>query len=387
MYQDKYVFVQLIQFLDRSKFNRIVDKYDGDKYVKHFTCWNQLLSLMFGQLSYRESLRDLVVALEAHSKKLYHLGMGKNVSKTNLAKANQDRDYRIFEDFAFFMMKMAREKRQEDIFKLDGHVYAFDSTTLDLCMALFPWAKFRKTKSGVKVHLLYDIEAQVPAFFYITNASLHDSKAMCKIPYESGFYYIFDRGHNSFKDLLAIVTSSAYFVVRAKKSLKFKPTKWKRRLSQNVMSDSEGTLTVYKSSKDYPVKIRKVEYWDEEQCRKFVFLTNAFHLSALQVALLYKNRWQVELFFKWIKQHLRIKKLWGTTENAVRIQICAAIISFCLVAIVHHDMNLDRSIYETLQILSISLTDKTPLRDLFDKTNFHNFKDHSTPNGQLIINF
>ena len=313
--------------------------------------------------------------------------MGKNVSKTNLAKANQDRDYRIFEDFAFFMMKMAREKRQEDIFKLDGHVYAFDSTTLDLCMALFPWAKFRKTKSGVKVYLLYDIEAQIPAFFYITNASLHDSKAMCKIPYESGFYYIFDRGHNSFKDLLAIVTSSAYFVVRAKKSLKFKPTKWKRRLSQNVMSDSEGTLTVYKSSKDYPVKIRKVEYWDEEQCRKFVFLTNAFHLSALQVALLYKNRWQVELFFKWIKQHLRIKKLWGTTENAVRIQICAAIISFCLVAIVHHDMNLDRSIYETLQILSISLTDKTPLRDLFDKTNFHNFKDHSTPNGQLIINF
>lgn len=202
-----------------------MDKYDGDKYGKRFTCWNQLLALMFGQLSYRESLRDLVVALEAHSKKLYHLGMGKNISKTNLAKANQDRDYRIFEYFAFFMMKMAREKRQEDIFKLDGHVYAFDSTTLDLCMALFPWAKFRKTKSGVKVHLLYDIEAQIPAFFYITNASLHDSKAMCKIPYESGSYYIFDRGYNRFKDLFIIVTSSAYFVVRAKKSLKFKPTK------------------------------------------------------------------------------------------------------------------------------------------------------------------
>lgn len=388
MNKSKYVFSQLVSFLDRNHFNYLVRKYGGDKYVKTFTCWNQLLAMMFGQLCNREGLRDLVVALEAHQEKWYHLGLGKTVTRSNLSKANENRDYHIFEDFAYYMVEQARIKRKTDIFNLGGNVYAFDSTTIDLCLEVFWWAKFRKHKGGIKIHTLYDIETQVPTFFHITTASVYDSKAMCEIPYESGSYYIFDRGYNSFRDLYKIDSADAFFVVRAKKTLQFKPTKWKRRLPKNVLSDSEGVLIVYKSSKDYPIKIRKVEYWDEEQKRKFVFLTNAFDLTSLQVALLYKNRWQVELFFKWLKQHLKIKKFWGTTENAVRIQIYSAIISYCLVAIIQHDMQLERSIYEVLQILSISLTDKTPLTDLFNKSKLNNVKDRCGLDGpDLFENF
>lgn len=388
MFKDKYVFTQLTSFLDRSKFNRIVAKYQGDKYVKSFTCWNQLLAMMFGQLCNREGLRDLIVALQAHQEKWYHLGLGKSVTRSNLSKANENRDYHIFEDFAYYMVEQARTKRKTNIFNLGGNVYAFDSTTIDLCLDVFWWAKFRKHKGGIKIHTLYDIETQVPTFFHITNASVHDSRAMCEISYESGSYYIFDRGYNSFKDLYKIDMADASFVVRAKKSLQFKSIKWKRRMPKNVLSDSEGILTVYKSSKDYPIKIRKVEYWDEEQNRQFVFLTNAFDLTALQVALLYKNRWQVELFFKWLKQHLKIKKFWGTSENAVRIQVYCAIISYCLVAVLQHDMQLERSIYEVLQILSISLTDKSHWVDLFSQSKFNNVKDQSGLDGlSLFDNF
>ena len=375
MHQDQYVFSQLVSFLDRSKFNRIVTKYDGDKYVKYFTCWNQLLALMFGQLSNRESLRDLIIALEAHQGKTYHLGLGKNVTRSNLSKANQNRDYRIFESFAYYMVEQAQKKLKTSIFNLGGNVYAFDSTTIDLCLVVFWWAKFRKKKGGVKIHTLYDIETQIPAFFHITTASVHDSKAMSEIPYETGAYYIFDRGYNCFKSLFKIETLESYFVVRAKSNLQFKAINWKRRLPRNILSDAIGELTIYKSSKDYPSHIRKVCFWDEEQKRKFTFLTNAMDLSPLQIAELYKNRWQIELFFKWLKQHLKIKKFWGNTENAVRIQIYSAIIAYCLVAIIQHDMEIDRTTYEILQILSISLTDKTRLRDLFNKTNFNNDKE------------
>ncbi|MFY9172088.1 MAG: IS4 family transposase [Petrimonas mucosa] len=375
MHKDKFVFAQLVCFLDRNKFNYIVRKYDGDKYVKHFTCWNQLLAMMFGQLSNRESLRDLIIALEAHRSKCYHLGMGRNVSKSSLARANQDRDHRIFEEYAYFLVKEARQKRKIDIFKLEGNVYAFDSTTIDLCLAVFWWAKFRKKKGGVKIHVLYDVETQIPAFFHITEASVHDSRAMKEIPYEAGSYYIFDRAYNNFRMLYRIHQIEAFFVVRAKKNLQYKPIKWKRRLPGNVLSDMTIELTGFYPRQYYPRQIRLVRYWDEEQEREFVFLTNATHISALQVADLYKNRWQVELFFKWLKQHLKIKRFWGTTENAVRIQIYAAICTYCLVAIVQHDMKLDRSTYEVLQILSISLTDKTHLRELFDTTKFQNDKE------------
>lgn len=380
MNKSKYVFAQLVEFLDNDKFRHLVDKYEGNRYVKHFTCWNQLLALMFGQLSNRESLRDLVVALEAHQSKCYHLGLGRNpIAKSTFATANQNRDYRIFEEFAFYMMDQARSKRATDIFKLKGKVYAFDSTTIPLCLSVFWWAKFRKRKGGVKARILYDLESQVPAYFHITKASVHDSKAMKEIPYESGSYYVFDRGYNAFKELYRIHRHESSFVVRAKKNLQYKCIRWKRRMPKNVMTDSEILLTDYITSKKYKEKLRLVKFYDEKEGREFAFLTNAFHLSALQVANLYKNRWQIELFFKWLKQHLKIKKFWGTTENAVRIQISAAITAYCLVAIVQHDMHLERSTYEVLQILSISLTDKTPLRELFEKTNFNDVKEQFDP--------
>ena len=276
MNKDKYVFAQLVEFLDCFKFRRIVAKYHGDKYIKSFSCWNQLLVMMFGQLAKSESLRDLIIALEAHWRKLYHLGMGKSVTRSNLAKANEQRDYRIFEDFAYHLVAEARSKSTEKIFGFDGHVYAFDSTTIDLCLEVFEWAKFRKHKGGIKIHTLYDVEAQVPAFFHITTASTHDIMAMPEIPYEKGAYYIFDRGYNDFSNLFNIEQIEATFVVRAKKNLKFKQVSWKRRLPKNVLSDSTIEFTVYKSSKDYPIPLRRVVYHDEEQDREFVFLTKDF---------------------------------------------------------------------------------------------------------------
>ncbi len=380
MNKDKYVFAQLLEYLDYDKFRHLVDKYDGNRYVKHLTCWNQLLALMFGQLCNRESLRDVIVALEAHRSKCFHLGLGrKPIAKTTLATANQNRDYRIFEEFAFYMMTQAREKRATDIFKLGGKVYAFDSTTIPLCLSVFWWAKFRKKKDGVKAHVLYDLEAQVPAFYHITTASVNDSKAMQEIPYETDAYYIFDRGYNNFKELYRILRMESFFVVRAKSNLQYKCVRWKRRLPKNILTDAKIELTVYKSRKDYPENLRLVRYYDEEQDREFMFLTNAMDLTAQQIADLYKNRWQIELFFKWLKQHLKIKKFWGTTENAVRIQISAAITTYCLVAVVQHDMQLKRSTYEVLQILSMSLTDKTPLRELFDKTYSNDVKEQLGP--------
>ena len=387
MHQDKFIFAQLVSFLNRNHFNYLVRKYEGDKYVKFFSCWNQLLTLMFGQLSNRESLRDLIVAINAHQKKSYHLGFGKHVTKSNLAKANQNRDYHIFEDFAYFLVNEARRKRAVDIFKLGGNIYAFDSTTIDLCLDVFWWAKFRKYKGGIKIHTLYDIETQIPTFFHVTNAKVNDVNAMDVIPYEIGSYYVFDRGYNDFKRLYKIKTLDSFFVIRSKKNLQYKCIKWKRRLPKNILSDAEIELTGYYPHQYYPESLRFIRYWDNESNKEFTYLTNAKHLTAQQIANLYKNRWQVELFFKWLKQHLKIKKFWGTTENAVRIQIYAAISAYCLVAIIQHDMKLKRSTYELLQILSISLTDKTPLRELFDKTIFNNDKERISSNELLLFNF
>ena len=384
MNKDKYVFAQMVEFLDNYKFLRIVKKYDGNKYVKHFTCWNQLLTLMFGQLCNRESLRDLIVALNAHQEKCYHLGVGKHVTRSNLAKANENRDYRIFEDFAFHMISEARKKRVNDIFKLNGNVYAFDSTTIDLCLKLFPWANFSTYKGGIKIHTLYDVETQVPAFIHITEAKINDVRAMDVITYESGSFYVFDRAYNDYHRLYKIHMMDSFFVVRAKTNIKARVLKWKRRLPKNILSDCEIELTGFYTQKSYPETIRLVRFWDEEDEREFVYLTNAKHIPALQVAELYKNRWQVELFFKWLKQHLKIKKFWGTSENAVKIQVYSAIIAYCLVAIMQHDMKLNRSTYEVLQILGISLTDKTPLRNLFSKTKFNDVKEQSGLDLSLI---
>lgn len=369
MNKGKYVFSQLLDFLDKDVFLRISNKYNGNRYVKSFTCWNQLAVMMFGQLSNRESLRDLVLATQAHANKAFHLGFGKYASKSTLADANTKRDYRIFEEFAYRVMAEAQKCRAVEIFKLGGKVYAFDSTTIDLCLSVFEWALFRKKKGGVKIHTLYDIETQIPTFFHITPARLHDTKAMDAIPYEENSFYIFDRAYNDFGRLFTINSVGAYFVVGGKKNNDFRPMRWKRRLPSGVLSDAIGYMDGQLTMSKYPEKIRRIIYLDSESDRKFIFFTNALDINSLKVAELYHNRWQIELFFKWLKQHLKIKKFWGETENAVRIQIYTAITTYCMIAIVQKKMGIERSIYEMLQLVSISLTETICLKDLFAKPN------------------
>ena len=375
MHNGKFVFSQLLDFLDRNDFNYLARKYGGDKYVKQFTCYNQLAVLMFGQLSNRESLRDVVLATQAHAKKAFHLGFGKHTSKSTLSDANTKRDYHIFEEFAYQVVAKARACRADDIFKLGGNVYAFDSTTIELCLETFEWALYRKNqrKGGIKVHTLYDIETSIPTFFHITEARVHDMNAMDVIPYEEDSFYIFDRGYNDFKRLHNIESIGAYFVVRGRNKNDFRPMKWTRRFppGSGILSDAIGYMDGQFTREKYPDKIRRILYWDEVNKRKFIFFTNALDISPILVAELYHQRWQIELFFKWIKQHLKIKKFWGNSENAVRIQIYSAIISYCMMAIVQKKMGIERSIYEMLQIASISLTDTTPLKDLFGKPNYN----------------
>ena len=384
----KYVFSQLVEFLPKRIFDGIAERHDSNKYVKHFTCWNQLLAMMFGQLTNRESLRDLIVAIDAHSSKCYHLGFGKNVTRSNLSKANENRDFKIFEEYAYHLIEIARKKRSNSDFEIQGKVYAFDSTTIDLCLSIFWWAKFRSTKGGLKLHTLYDITTQIPAFVHITPASVHDMNAMDVIPYEHDAYYIFDRGYMDFARLYNITRHSAYFVIRAKRNLKLEILKDLKRSdsSEIIISDHIVRLDGFSSYLDYPENFRRVRYYDADTKRPFTYLTNNLEITAEQVALLYKNRWQIELFFKWIKQHLKIKSFWGTTENAVRIQIYSAIITYCLVAIVEHDLNIKRSTYEVLQVLGISLLDKTPIIELFNSAENNDVNDLLF-NQQLSLNF
>ena len=369
MNKGKYVFSQLLSFLDPFVFLRISKKYGGDKYVKTFSCWNQLAVMMFGQLSNRESLRDLVLATHAHANKAFHLGFGKHASKSTLADANANRDYRIFEEFAYRVMAEARQCRATEIFKLGGKVYAFDSSTIDLCLSVFGWALFRKKKGGIKLHTLYDIETQIPTFFHITPARNHDTRAMDAIPYEENSFYIFDRAYNDFGRLFTINSVGAYFVVRGKKNNDFRPMRWKRRLPSGVLSDAIGYMAGQLTMSKYPEKIRRILYLDPESGRTFIFFTNALNINPLKVAELYHNRWQIELFFKWLKQHLKVKKFWGQTENAVRIQIYTAVTAYCMMAIVQKKMDVQRSIYEMLQLVSVSLTDTVELKALFCKPN------------------
>ena len=366
MYVRKYVFSQLTSLLNRNKFNYIVSKYKGDRYVKSFTCWNQLLVMMFGQLSNRASLRDLTTSVGVHWKKSYHLGFGKRITKSNLSKANESRDYKIYEEFAYYMIAEARSKRMSEIFKLDGNVYAFDSTTIDLCLSVFWWAKFRKTKGGIKVHTLYDIETQIPTFIHITTASVHDMNAMDEIPYEPGSYYIFDRGYNDFERLHTIHKTKSFFIIRAKSNMRIRNAKWKRRLIKNVKSDCIGYFSGYTSQKLFPKKIRKVIYWDQDQNREFKFLTNATHLTSLQVADLYKNRWIIELFFKWINQHLHIKTFYGTSMNAVFTQIWIAICDYLLLIIAKKRYTLEPSLHLISNSIGQILFKRGNIRDIFN---------------------
>lgn len=367
MNQGKYVFAQLTDFLPRRLFDRIVIKYNGNKYVRSFTCWNQLLCMIFGQMTSRDSMRDLILSLEAHRPKYYHLGFGTTVTRRNLGKANENRSYKIFEEFAYVLIEEARRSCYHGDFEIDirGDVYALDSTTIDLCLSVFWWAEFRKTKGGIKLHTLYDTKTSVPSFLYISKASTHDVNVLDMIPYQRGSFYIMDRAYIDYRRLYTIHSRGAFFVVRAKKNIRFKRMYSTASDKRNgVKYDQIGKLEGLNSRKGYPEKLRRVKYFDKQTRKEFIFLTNNTELDALEIALLYKKRWEVELFFKWIKQHLRIKSFWGTSMNAVKVQIYCAIITYCLVAIVGNKLKSKRRIYEILQILSISLLDKTPVKEM-----------------------
>jgi hypothetical protein len=386
MNQGKYIFAQLTDFLPRRSFDRIVEKYDGDKHVRSFTCWNQMLCMVFGQLTARDSMRDLMLSIEAHQPKYYHLGFGTTVTRRNLGRANERRNYKIFEEFAYILIEEARRSCYKHDFEVevDGNVYALDSTTIDLCLSIFWWAEFRKHKGGIKLHTLYDVKTSIPSFLYITNAKVHDVNILDIIPYETGSFYIVDKAYIDFLRLHNIHTKGSFFVTRAKDNMRFKRM-YSRDVDKTtgVLCDQIGKLETYKSKKQYPDKLRRIKFYDQELNQDFVFITNNTVLEAYEIALLYKKRWEVELFFKWMKQHLRIKSFWGTTLNAVKIQIYCAVIAYCLVALVGYKLKVDRRIYEILQILSISLLDKTPIREILTKCDYNNFKERE--DKQLII--
>lgn len=375
----KYVFAQITSFLPQRQFDRIVSTHSGNYKTRHFTCWNQMLCMMFGQLSSRESLRDLVITINAHPGKLYHLGFGKSVSKTNLAKANELRSYLIYEEFATLLIAEARRiclDENDNTFSFTNAVYAFDSTTIDLCLHVFSWATFRKHKGAVKLHTQYDVRTSIPVFIDVTAASTHDVNAMDNISYEPGSFYIFDRGYLDFERMYFIHLAKSFFIIRAKNNLQFKRM-YSAAVDKTagVRCDQTGTLKGYYSHKGYPEKIRRIKFYDKEQKRSFVFLTNNLQLKATEIAALYKHRWKIELFFKWIKQHLKITAFWGRSVNAVKTQVYIAIITYTLVAIIKQKLNTSYSTYEILQILGASLLDKTGLNQLLQKNNNQDVKE------------
>ncbi|GAK36870.1 mobile element protein [Bacteroides graminisolvens DSM 19988 = JCM 15093] len=324
-----------------------------------------------------------MTTLAAHGSKAYHLGFGKHVTRSNLAKVNERREPKIFEEFAYRMIDIARKKRINKDFEIDGQVYAFDSTTIDLCLRVFWWAKFRHTKAGIKMHTLYDVETDIPTYRHVTQAKLHDQNAMDSIPYQPGAYYIFDRGYFDLKRLFHITEIESFFVIRQRGNLQYEILE-ELDVNHNkngILSDQLIELTGYNTAKKYPEKLRRVVYYAADLNRTFVYLTNNLEIPALQVALLYKYCWRVELFFKWIKQHLKIKSFWGTTESAVRIQIFTSITAYCMVAIIEHDLKSHRTTYEVLRILIASLFDKTPIKDIFA-----NEPVCDTEDGQLTLN-
>lgn len=364
MNSGKTIFSQLMDFLPMYEFQKCVERYNGNYKMKSFSCWDQFLCLAFAQLTYRESLRDIEACLRAHQTKLYHMGFRGQVSRNTLANANQVRDWRIYADFAQTLIHIARPLYANEDFGLDLQevVYALDSTTIDLCLTLFPWAKFRKRKGAVKLHTLLDLRGSIPTLIYITHGKVHDIKFLDHLCIEPGAIYLMDRGYLDFARLYKIHQSMGFFVTRTKRNFNFK------RLYSHPVDKSSGlqcdqTIVVinFYAKKDYPEKLRRVRFFDTESNKHLVFLTNNFSLPALIIAELYRCRWQIELFFKWIKQHLRIKAFYGTSVNAVKTQIWTAISIYVLVAIIKKRLNLDQSLYTILQILSVTLFEKTPI--------------------------
>lgn len=364
MNQGRTVFSQLLSFLPDREFRRCVARYNGDARPRGFSCWDQYLAMAFAQLTYRDGLRDIEACLRSLGGKLYHMGFHGRIARSTLADANDAHDWRIYADFAQVLIRIARPLYASDPIgvDLDQSLYALDSTTIDLCLSLFPWAKFRKHKAAVKMHTLLDLHGNIPTFIRITDGKVHDVNVLDEILPEAGAFYVMDRGYVDFERLYIFTLSAAFFVVRTKSNVLLQ-----RRYSHpvdkstGVRSDHTVILTAIDSAKAYPDPLRRVSYLDVATMKRFKFLTNNFMLPALTIAQIYKCRWQVELFFKWIKQHLRIKAFYGTSENAVKTQIWIAVSVYVLVAIVRKRLCLEVSLYQILQILSVTLFEKTPI--------------------------
>lgn len=373
MYQGQTVFSQVMGFLPQYKFRQCVNRYGGNYRTRSFTCYDQLLCMAFAQLTYRESLRDIECCLRAMREKLYHMGIRGRISRSTLADANEKRDWRIYSDFALVLIDEARRLYVDDDFGLElkETVYALDSSTIDLCLSVFPWARFRRTKAAVKLHTLLDLRGDIPTFIWITDGKVHDVNVLDILIPEPGAIYIMDRAYLDFKRLYQMHQSSAVFVIRSKTNTGLRRLySHKVDKSTGLICDQTVVLTGFYSKKDYPDKLRRIKYFDAEKGRSFVFLTNQFMLPALTIAELYRYRWRVEIFFKWIKQHLRIKKFFGTSKNAVKTQIWTAISTYVLVAIMKKRLKIDLTLYTILQILSITLFEKMPILQALTETDY-----------------
>ena len=386
MYSDSLVFSQVMEHLPMHTFRRCVQRYRGNHNIKSFSCLDQFRCMAFAQLTYRESLRDIEACLRAQQNKLYHMGIRGGISRNTLANANKTRDWRIYADFAQALIHIARKLYVDDDFgvELDNTVYALDATTIDLCLSVFPWAQFRTTKGAVKLHTLMDLRGNIPTFIHVSDGKLHDVNVLDLLVPEAGAFYVMDRGYLDFARLYSLCLSSAFFVIRGKSNLQC------RRLYSHPVDKQTGLkcdqtvmLTGFYAAKDYPDKLRRIKYYDEQTDKTFAFLTNNFSLPALTIADLYRCRWQVELFIKWIKQHLRIKSFFGTNENAVKTQIWIAVSIYVLIAIIKKRLHLDASLYTILQILSVTIFEKMPLTQVLSGSGY-TMEQFESPN-QLIL--
>jgi hypothetical protein len=389
MHSGKVVFAQLMEFLPRYEFNTCVRRFRGEYRVRGFSCRDQFLAMAFAQLTFRESLRDIVTCLESLGPKLYHAGFRGRVSRSTLADANERRDWRIYSEFAQVLIRQARLRHADHELSAELHntAYALDSTTIDLCLKLFPWAHFRRHKAAVKLHTLLDLRGNIPCFVYISHGKLHEVEALDHLVAEPGAFYVMDKAYIDFARLHRLTLVSAFFVVRGKKDLDFGRRTY-RMVDQTTGLRSDQTIVLRgpKSSKRYPLPLRRIVYCDVDLRKRFVFLTNNFTLPALTIARLYKCRWQVELFFRWIKQHLRIKAFYGHSGNAVKTQVWIAISVFVLIVIVRKELGLTHSLADTLQILSVNLFEKTPLLQLFSQPTIP-IDESSRPNQLRLFNF
>lgn len=376
MNSGRTVFAQLMDFIPKYEFDKSVDKYRGNYKAQEFSCWEQFVVMSFAQLTYRESLRDIETCLRAVSGKLYHCGIKSKVARSTLAYWNERRDWRIFAEFAQVLISKARklyEKENELVLDIDGMVYAFDSTTIDLCLTLFPWAKFRTSKAAVKAHTLLDVRGSIPTWIAITDGSVHDVNLIDELFIEAGAYYIMDRGYIDYQRLYRIEQSKAFFITRAKDNFAAKRVySAKVDRSTGLRCDQTVALVGYYSIRDYPEKLRRIKYFDDETQSTLVFLTNNFLLEPMMIARLYKERWKIELFFKWVKQHLRVKAFYGTSKNAVHTQIWIGVTVYLLAAIMKQELKVKHSLYTILQILSISLFEKMPIQQAFQLRDLEN---------------